>query len=96
MKIPRLDLLVAHHYLFFIARRPIISWPEFQETKYGEPEYKSWLKSLPPGDRKVTDYPPHIRSLAYYMLYKFMEETGEWHQESLPYGWTAEQKTPHR
>jgi hypothetical protein len=96
MKIPPLDLLVAHHYLFYVARRPIISWPNFQEAKKQEPEYGSWYKTLPSRERAVCDYPPHIRSLAYYMLYKFMEETGEWHQESLPYGWTAEPKEPRR
>lgn len=87
------DLLAAHHYLFYIAGHPIIEWQEYLTTKkalIASGAQSHLIPLLTKGEKKVTDYPAYIRSLAYYLLYKHMATTGEWQEDSLPYSWSKE------
>lgn len=91
---PVSDQLVAHHYLHHISKTPIISDQAYDEMKEEEIEFGGggpFLKEIAKA-RTVACYPPHIRSLAFYMLYKFMEVTGEWNDQVLPYSWSQENK----
>lgn len=84
---PTLDQLMAHRYLYWSAKKPIISNRDYDDLKEEEIEYGCGRVELDkPASDKACDYPPHIRSLAYYMQYKFMVQTGEWKDvTSLPY-----------
>jgi hypothetical protein len=87
---PVSDQLLAHHYLFHVAKTPIVSDQGYDESKEEEIEFGGggpFLHTISGTAKRAVDYPPHIRSLAYYMLYKFMEVTGEWNENSLPYKW---------
>lgn len=88
------DVLAAHHYLFHQSKRPIISDQAYDSLKAAELEFGNGAELLKmiSEAKGVVDYPPHIRSLANYMLYKFMEETGEWNNDKLPYSWSKEKK----
>lgn len=88
---PTCDILLAHRYLFHCAKTPIISDRTYDDAKHEEIEFGAGGPFLnKPASDKVIDYPPHIRSLAYYLLYKFMEARGEWNANALPYGWKNE------
>src|SRR4051812_26135265 len=91
--IPLIDQLVAHHYLFYSCGTPVIEWKDYLNAKkefIASGEKSHLLGLLTKGEKKVVDYPPHIRGLAYYMLYKHMVKTGEWNENALPYSWTRE------
>ncbi len=79
---PVQDQLLAHHYLFHISKHPIIKNSEYDAAR--KSQKISELKKI---RRGVEDYPHHIRALANYMLFKFMEATGEWNSRWLPYSW---------
>lgn len=92
---PISDQLLAHHYLFHVNKTPIITDQAYDDQKAEEIEFGGGgplLHALAGTSGNATDYPPHIRSLAYYMLYKFMEVTGEWNDRVLPYSWGLERK----
>jgi hypothetical protein len=87
---PVTDQLLVHHYLYHISKNPIITDQAYDDAKAEEIEFGGgggWLKLIAGSKKQVCDYPAHIRSLAYYMLYKFMEATGEWNDGKLPYDW---------
>jgi hypothetical protein len=91
---PVSDMVLAHHYLFHVSKSPIITDQAYDEAKEEEIELGGggpMLRALADAKTAV-DYPPHIRSLAFYMLYKFMEVTGEWNTGVLPYSWGLETK----
>lgn len=88
---PVSDLLLAHHYLHHVNGTTIIEHKEYDAAKAEEGEpFEEAVKKIRADGGRVLDYPAHIRSLAYYLLYKFMEATGEWNEKSIPYGWTKE------
>lgn len=92
---PISDQLLAHHYLYHVAKQPIITDQAYDTEKAEEIEFGGggpFLHAIAKTEKRVGDYPPHIRSLAYYMLYKFMEVTGEWNDRVLPYSWGVERK----
>jgi hypothetical protein len=92
---PVSDQVLAHHYLYHANKTPIITDQAYDDAKAEEIEFGGGgplLHALAKTNGKVTDYPPHIRSLAFYMLYKFMEVTGEWNDRVLPYSWGLERK----
>lgn len=92
---PVSDMILAHHYLYHANKSPIITDQAYDEAKAEEIEFGGggpMLHALAKTSGKVTDYPPHIRSLAYYMLHKFMEATGQWNDRVLPYSWGLETK----
>lgn len=88
---PVTDLLLANHYLWHVDGRQIIEDKEYDAAlaEEGEP-FEDAVKKIRADGGRLGDYPPHIRSLAYYLLYKFMEVTGEWNEKIIPYGWTKE------
>jgi hypothetical protein len=90
---PVSDMVLAHHYLYHVSKTPIITDQAYDDAKAEEIEFGGGgplLHALAKTSGKVTDYPPHIRSLAFYLLYKFMEATGEWNDRVLPYSWGLE------
>lgn len=90
---PVTDQLLAYHYLYHVSKNPIISDKTYNDAKAEEIEFGGggwWLHLISKSRKRVVDYPPHIRSLAYYMLYKFMEGAGKWDETKLPYSWGAE------
>jgi hypothetical protein len=92
---PISDQVLAHHYLYHICKTPIVTDQAYDDAKQEEIEFGGggpMLHALAEAGRAVGDYPPHIRSLAFYMLYKFMQVTGEWNERVIPYGWTKEEK----
>lgn len=92
---PVSDQLLAHHYLYHVSKTPIITDQAYEDAKAEEIEFGGggpFLHAISETQKRVGDYPPHIRSLAYYMLYKFMEVTGEWNDRVLPYSWGLERK----
>lgn len=92
---PVADQLLAHHYLYYVSKSPIISDQAYDEAKEEEIEYGGGgplLRAIAETDKQVCNYPPHIRSLANYMHYKFMEVTGEWNDRVLPYSWGVEKR----
>lgn len=92
---PVSDQLLAHHYLYHVNKHPIITDQAYDTEKEEELEFGGGgplLKAIAATKKDVADYPPHIRSLAYYMLYKFMQVTGEWNDRIVPYGWTKEER----
>ncbi len=68
---PRIDLLLAHRYLYWVAKNPVVTDSFYDEMKKEEMEFGGGadVLSLPASDR-VVDYPAHIRSLALYVEYK--------------------------
>jgi hypothetical protein len=84
---PSLDQLLAHHYLYHCAKCPVISDKDYDCAKAEEIEFGCGREAIEKaaGYRKVIEYPPHIRSLAYYLQYKFMEASGKWQTSRLPY-----------
>lgn len=85
------DLVLAHQYLFYCAKAPVISESDFESLRAEEKEYGKGSQALskPPSD-KATDYPPHVRSLAYYLQVKKMQSTGVWNFRVIPYGFVCE------
>ena len=90
---PEEDLLYAHKFLYHCSSKQIISDDEYDrrvqrllDGKVGK------VVSFLHDPKKVELYPAHVRALAYYMLYKFMEATGEWDDDALPYAWGKERK----
>ncbi len=84
---PSLDQLLALHYLYHCAKCPLISDTEYDIAKEEEIEYGCGKEVIETASKftGVGDYPPHIRSLAYYLQFKHMEATGKWKPEKLPY-----------
>lgn len=72
---PISDVLMAHHYLYHCST-PVISDQAYDTAKKEELEFGGaadvirWLDRSP---KQVTDYPPHIRSLAHYIQFKNMD-----------------------
>lgn len=92
---PVSDQILAHHYLYHVSKTQIVTNQAYDSAKAEEIEFGAagpMLRALSEAHGRATDYPAHIRSLAYYMLYKFMEVTGEWNDNVLPYSWGLEQK----
>lgn len=84
---PTLDLLIAHHYLFWQAKQPIISNQDYDDLKQEEIEYgcgKAAVEAVSKF-RQVCDYPPYIRYLAFYMQFRFCVASGKWDLPKLPY-----------
>lgn len=75
---PTLDQLLAHKYLYYHANCPVISDKEYDSAKAEEIEFGCGRETLAEAKhwRQVCDIPPHIRSLAYYIQYKFLEAQG--------------------
>lgn len=84
---PTLDQLLAHKYLYWVAKCPVIPDKEYDSAKAEEIEFGCGAESLESasGFRKALDYPAHIRSLAFYLQYKFQEATGKWKPYQMPY-----------
>lgn len=68
---PLVDQVLAHRYLFYCSKKPIISNEAYDDAKEEAMEFGGGFDILsePASDRPV-DYPAHIRSLAFYLLYK--------------------------
>jgi hypothetical protein len=92
-RVPEADLLMALHYLKRQCRTRLISDPNWKQRKVTElhkrPKgtLRRFLKKKP---ETVTDYPPHIRSLALYFQYKFQKKLGKWDWDKMPYSWKSE------
>jgi hypothetical protein len=67
---PRNDLLLAHRYLYWVAKKPIISNQAYDAAKKEELEFGACSELLKPASGHAVDYPAHIRYLAFYMLYR--------------------------
>lgn len=72
---PRIDLLLAYRYQYWVSKTPLIADSLYDEMKQEEMEFGGGadILSLPASDR-VTDYPPYIRSLALYLEFKLKKE----------------------
>jgi len=85
---PTCDILLAHRYLYWCAKSPIISDKAYDDAKAEEIEYGGAGDLLKhPAFKKVCDYPDHIRSLALYMLFKFQLTEGKRDWNQLPHSW---------
>lgn len=74
---PTADLCLAHRYLYWCVKQPIISNEAYDTLKKEELEFgNAESVLLQPASDKNTDYPPHIRSLANYMQMKEWEKKG--------------------
>lgn len=84
---PITDALVAHHFLYHIAKKPIIPDQVYDAIKAEELEFGNGAATIAAISqaRKVIDYPAHLRYLAYYMLYKHMVASGVWEEDKLPF-----------
>lgn len=90
---PRVDVLLACRYLYWCTKKKVISDQAYDEAKAEEIEFGGGSDMLTrSASNKVVDYPPHIRSLAFYMLYKEMVRTGKWEPDVLPAGWAEGRK----
>jgi hypothetical protein len=82
---PTCDILLAHRYLFYCAKHPVITDQAYDLAKYEEIEFGAGGPFLlQPASDKVTDYPPHIRSLAHYIQYKDMDNKKQINYDQLP------------
>jgi hypothetical protein len=72
---PTLDMLIAHHYLYWQAKQPIISNKEYDDLREEEIEYGCGRLAVEALSkfREVQHYPPYIRYLAFYMQFRFQE-----------------------
>lgn len=89
------DLLLAHRYLYWCAKQPIISDEAYDQLKSEELEFggaESVL--LQPASDKPIHYPAHIRHLAFYMQFKDWENKGEPREleDKMPHGMVSEHK----
>ncbi len=80
------DILLAHRYLYWCAKRPIISDRAYDVLKRELMEYGGGYKKLTrPASDRATGYRAHIRSLAFYLLYKFeIKQPKPWTTRHLP------------
>jgi hypothetical protein len=84
---PTLDMLIAHHYLFWQAKQPVISNKEYDDLRAEEIEYgcgKAAVEAVSKF-RQVLDYPPYIRYLAFYIQFRYQVASGKWELPKLPY-----------
>lgn len=82
---PVVDLVLAHRYLYWCAKRPIISDQSYDLLKKEELEFGGGFDLLSePASSRPCDYPAHIRSLAYYMMFKEEDKKEEPFMDSLP------------
>jgi hypothetical protein len=83
------DVIVALHYAFYWSKTKIVLNRVYDAEKSRLlPKSKKLRRFFAVQEKRmVGDYPNHIRSLAYYMLWKHMTKTGEWNNDVLPYGW---------
>jgi len=85
---PLSDLCWAHAYLIHSARRQLISAQAFETMVAEEREFGGAVGLLPAKfSNVVTDYPAHIRSLAYYLLFKDQQKKGKWNADDFPLDW---------
>lgn len=87
-----LDLLWAHSYVLHCCRIQIISKQAYEQAKKEQIEFGDGGPIVcSPGfqSSQCHHYPHHIRSLGFYILFKFMEKTGEWNYDVLPPGFFA-------
>jgi hypothetical protein len=84
---PSLDMLIAHHYLYWQAKQPIISNKEYDDLCEEEIEYGCGRLAVEAirGFREVLHYPPYIRYLAFYMQFRYQVASGKWKLPTLPY-----------
>lgn len=79
------DIVQALRYLYHCSGISVVSDQAYDDAKAEEIEYGGAGDILlQPASKRVVDYPAHIRSLAYYMHFKFMEKTGQWKTDQLP------------
>jgi hypothetical protein len=88
LHLPTLDFLLACRFLYWCAKKPLIADEVYDTMKEEEMEYGTGTAalSLPASDRPI-HYRDHIRSLAFYLLYR--EEVAKDHPDynCLPPGW---------
>lgn len=94
------DIIIAHRYLAYCAKCPIISKQAYDAMVEEEIEFGGGADILAryPKSANVTDYPPHIRSLAYYMQFKYWQSKGESSDmvDKMPHGMVTEYKEKHK
>lgn len=86
--ISTVDIILAHRYLYYCSKHPVISDEAYDTFKHEEAEFGGDSKELAAkvGDKPL-DFPDHIRSLGYYMLYKHEVKKDKPWTACLPYGW---------
>lgn len=85
---PTTDVLWALRFLYHCSKVSIVSDQAYDTALAEEIEYGGGSAILGvKASKVVSDYPPHIRSLAFYLHFKHMEEKGEWKADKLPMGW---------
>lgn len=82
---PRVDMVLAYRYLYWIAKHPAISDQAYDTMKAEEIEFGGGYEELtkPPG-KVVVDYPGHIRALAHYLLFKIEGAKDKPNKDCLP------------
>lgn len=70
------DLLMAYRYLYYVKGHSIVSDQAYDELEKEEIEFGAYgYKMLKkPGSDRAEDYPPHIRSLALYLVFKYSKK----------------------
>lgn len=82
-----LDVLWATSYVLHACHYPIISTQAYEAEKKDQIEFGDGVDVIT--DKKFESennqhYPPHIRSLGYYLLDRHMKSTGKWDPDKLP------------
>lgn len=87
------DVLLAHRYLYYCLKRPIITNRVYNEAKAEEMEFGIEVDKLEQdASDRVKDYPEPIRALAQYMLYRHELTQLYPALRYLPYGWEESNK----
>lgn len=72
------DILLAHRFLYYVKKQPVLSDTEYDQVEHEILEYSSVpIDSLcrHPGSDNAADYPPHIEALAIYFLLRYAKRT---------------------
>lgn len=69
---PGVDLLLAYRFLYYVKHAKAIPDKAYDDLKQEEVEYGCGGKTLREfaGMKRAEDYPPHIRALARYLIFK--------------------------
>jgi hypothetical protein len=76
---PGVDLCLAYRYCYYCKNISIISDKAYDEIEAEEKEFgrNAEILSKAVGSDNPEDYPPHIRALGMYLIFKYAEQKKE-------------------
>lgn len=72
------DSILAHRYLYYVKNNPILTDIQYDKMEHEAKEFDGIPKSsdlYKPGSDKEESYPPHVRALAMYLLFKYSKRS---------------------